>query len=296
MSSLPQSDSLPITSSNALPSIRDLMHRSITIFRNRMRLFLVLSVATSLFAILMDFSIEESLSFFSAYIPSMYIYALPSWIMWLDSILPFVWLLLSIVCSAALATAVVNEHTTSVRTSLKQALSLLPSFFWIGALILCIVIGGLLFFIIPGIILGISISFATFILIEEKLTGLKAIQRSQDYVRGNWWNIFKRYIVFYILYLFLVMLVGLLKAFSMLPGFFIETGYFVLGAFFAPIFMIYMFQIYQTIKSQKGHSVMIRNNMDTVLLVCSVAGLVITAAFLIYFGSIVTPLMMSAGL
>ncbi len=52
--------------------------------------------------------------------------------------------------------------------------------------------GGLALLFIPGVIVGIWISLALFVYLEDGVTGLNALIRSRDHVRGHWWAVFGR--------------------------------------------------------------------------------------------------------
>lgn len=75
------------------------------------------------------------------------------------------------------------------------------SFWWIVVLMYLIILGGFFMGIIPGIIFSIWFMFAVFLLIDQKLTGMNALLRSKEYVKGYWGSIVGRGLV---LLLFLI--------------------------------------------------------------------------------------------
>ena len=46
--------------------------------------------------------------------------------------------------------------------------------------------GGFVFFIVPGVIFSIWLSFSVLILIVENEKGTNALVRSKEYVKGRW--------------------------------------------------------------------------------------------------------------
>lgn len=52
--------------------------------------------------------------------------------------------------------------------------------------------GGLTLLFIPGIVVGIWISLALFVYLEDGVAGINALIRSRDHVRGHWWTVFGR--------------------------------------------------------------------------------------------------------
>lgn len=64
---------------------------------------------------------------------------------------------------------------------------LLPNL-WVGILQMLIVLGGTVLFIIPGIYLGVALSFAQLFVIDQGLRGMKALGASRDLIKGRWWG------------------------------------------------------------------------------------------------------------
>lgn len=81
------------------------------------------------------------------------------------------------------------------QVEMKEALHLIGPMAWIGFLQLCIILGGLIALIIPGIYLSVSFSFTNFLLIEKNQRGLAALQGSRQLIKGRWWATFGRLIV-----------------------------------------------------------------------------------------------------
>ena len=116
-----------------------------------------------------------------------------------------------------------------------------------------LVIGGV-FLIIPGIFLFVSLSFVTYIFFEENLNGVPAIKKSYYYVKGNWWDIFRRILIFGLGMSAISLLPKQLLSFIKNP--FITTPIFVLLIIFyltqIPVYSIFMFLIYKKTKEIKS--------------------------------------------
>lgn len=69
----------------------------------------------------------------------------------------------------------------------KDAWKFFWPLFWIGLLQTIITIGGLILLIIPGIYLGLALSFAQYLAITENKRGLAALSASRALVKGRWW-------------------------------------------------------------------------------------------------------------
>lgn len=78
---------------------------------------------------------------------------------------------------------------------MQQAVRLILPMLWTGLLQICIIMGGFIALIIPGIALSISFSFTNFAVIEQNKRGLAALQTSRELVKGRWWATFGRLIV-----------------------------------------------------------------------------------------------------
>lgn len=58
---------------------------------------------------------------------------------------------------------------------------------WVGLLQGIIVLGGLILLIVPGIYLGVALSFSQFYLLTENKRGLASLAASRALVKGRWW-------------------------------------------------------------------------------------------------------------
>ncbi|MDP3794984.1 MAG: hypothetical protein Q8R13_03585 [bacterium] len=104
-----------------------------------------------------------------------------------------------------------------VTGAFERGASLIMPFLFIGILTFLAVTGGFMLFVIPGIILSLALSFAGYVLFSEGYRGLAALVRSWQYLRGYWWSVFWRYLVFGLIAGGLFVLVGFVGG-AVIPG------------------------------------------------------------------------------
>ncbi len=90
-------------------------------------------------------------------------------------------------CHTAILTVTVR-HDISLGKGLVKSWKYVFPLLWITSLYIGIIIAGLTFLILPGLILSLSMSLCFFIMIEENKAGIDAILASRFYIRGHWWN------------------------------------------------------------------------------------------------------------
>ncbi len=135
-------------------------------------------------------------------------------------------------CHAAVLTVTVWEDIDIVKgliTSWKYVFPLL----WITSLYIGIIIAGLTFFILPGLLLTLSMSLCFFIMVEEDRTGIDALLASRLYIRGHWWNTLIKLLPVWIL-LCLLSLIPLAGP--------------ALALLFTPFLLLYTVSIYHDLK------------------------------------------------
>ncbi len=99
--------------------------------------------------------------------------------------------------------AILSQETGDVRLD-QPSRRLLGSYFLVTILVGLATLGGSLVFLLPGIWLGIALSFSHLLVIEDDQRGTQALAASADLVKGRWWATFLRLAVpgFVILCLF----------------------------------------------------------------------------------------------
>ncbi|MFA6476387.1 MAG: hypothetical protein WCV68_03140 [Candidatus Paceibacterota bacterium] len=120
--------------------------------------------------------------------------------------LPFSLLLMVVAFVAMLwggtATVIVldrREENLTIKEALTLSQGKLWPVVWV-AIIVCFIVGGAsMLFIIPGLILAFYFLFAKIIVITEEETGMKALVKSREYLRGYFWPIVGRYLAIVII-------------------------------------------------------------------------------------------------
>lgn len=97
-------------------------------------------------------------------------------------------------------TALLNKvHKLDQPMTLGQAYSAAKPFIWpmiiTGILVGIFTIIGFILLVIPGIIVGVWLSFSMYIVIAEGKSGMDAVKASKEYVTGYWWAVFGRLIL-----------------------------------------------------------------------------------------------------
>lgn len=124
------------------------------------------------------------------------------------------------------------------------------SYWWLMILSWIVTLGGLMLFIVPGIIVSIWIAFGAYILVVENLKGMDALQKSREYVRGHWGAIFWR---FFFIALFLSVITAVytsIQAMLKYP-FWLYSLDIVFLILSTPLTVIYGFLIYTGVKNSK---------------------------------------------
>jgi len=158
-----------------------------------------------------------------------------------DAFLALIGILILIIIAlwarAALFCAVKDENL-KINESLKTAWPKIASFFWISFLAGLATLGGLILFIIPGIIFCIWFCFSAFVYIEEGTKGVAALKRSKQLVAGYWWPIFGRLLVIGIV----ATLLSWIKIFGTIINVFFVT----------PFTIVFLYALYQDLKRVKS--------------------------------------------
>jgi len=95
--------------------------------------------------------------------------------------------------------------------------------------------------IIPGIIVGVYLTFSSYVFVIEEEKGMNALKRSWNLVKGNWWKVFGRItllnIIICAIYAILISIDDLLGS--------------VFQCLFMPFSVIFMYLIYSELKKSK---------------------------------------------
>jgi|GEM_PF-445728 len=155
-----------------------------------------------------------------------------------------------------------SEENIGIKESYKRGWRKIKPFIWVSILSSFIIIGGYIFFVIPGIIFTVWFIFAVYIVVAEDLKGMNAILKSREYVRNYWWQVLWRLLFLFIVItitLVVILLIGIIvgSILSFFIGEAITQGIFnLMGDFvsviIAPLSMIYSFLIYNNLRKIKG--------------------------------------------
>lgn len=232
-----------------LPGIGNLLSRSWQIYKERFWVFLGIIILPLVAWLPLIFLPIESKLF--VYQLSKEAVLLPWVLRFLIFVLPFFTLiffliavLLSLWSGVALLYAIIErQQKIGIKESYAKGWHKIISYFWISLLVGLITVVGFLLFIIPGIIFAIWFSLATYVLVTENLTGMKALSRSKQLVKGNWWKVFWRLTV-----------IVIISFIFYLPSIFIKElniVSMVLLFLFTPFSRTYTFLIYKDLRKVK---------------------------------------------
>ena len=101
-------------------------------------------------------------------------------------------ILLSAFITLSFILLVIKPTGAKLREIFQEVWKKLWQYLWIVALVGFFTTLSFIFFIIPGLIVGIYLVFSLYVLIIEEGRGMNALKRSWALVKGNWWKVFGR--------------------------------------------------------------------------------------------------------
>ncbi|MCX6712306.1 MAG: hypothetical protein NT041_01285, partial [Candidatus Vogelbacteria bacterium] len=172
---------------------------------------------------------------------------------------------------------------------------------WVSILAGFIIGGGLILFVIPGVILIVWLMFSKIIAVVEDETGMKAIVKSREYVRDYFWPVLGRFIIIVIaliiIYAFLLTIVsallGSLVSLSSTAG---AVIFILLSALVnilvTPVAMIAIYLVYENLKKVKGEIITDSVKKQTFwYLMIGLAGWVLVFVVCFFFLSLIISLL-----
>ncbi len=167
----------------------------------------------------------------------------------LGSILGVLAMIILNVASFVQYKSIVSNERLSIKDLFLQAKKLLSPFFSTGLLSGLAILGGTLFFIIPGIIFSFWFYFSTMVVLFENISGVPALSRSKQIVRGRflklvWYSIFPGLIL-----ALLSLVIGMFSAISKPLGTSADLLFSLITMPFGVISTIYSFLVYQQFSS-----------------------------------------------
>ncbi|MDZ4231269.1 MAG: hypothetical protein U1C52_00550 [Patescibacteria group bacterium] len=151
--------------------------------------------------------------------------------------------------TTSLAMIYVVHLKSGVTAALRAALKNLMSYAWVTLLGSLIITGGMILFIVPGVIFAVWFALAVYVLVIEKKKGLAAFLASKEYVRGRWWPTLGRLLVL----VGLAILVGALSGAGGAVGGkqLGELVGFLVNVLFAPFAVSYLYLLYGDLSKTK---------------------------------------------
>ena len=154
-----------------------------------------------------------------------------------------------------------HQENIGVKEAYRRGWRKILSFWWINVLSGFIIMGGFLLFVAPGIILAVWFSLISFVLVVENITGMNALLKSREYIRGNWGAVLGRYL--FIGLIALVFFFAPMSIFMILAAFvkipfreeITQIITMAVNLFWAPLMTVYSFLIYERLKTAKNQLV-----------------------------------------
>ncbi|MCA9390386.1 hypothetical protein KC571_03190 [candidate division WWE3 bacterium] len=161
------------------------------------------------------------------------------------------------IVTLALMNAVVKK--TSVVDSFQMSLSRYFSFIWMSVLMSLIILGGSLFFLIPGFMLSAWFAFSPLIFVDEGRSDLAVLKASRGYIKNAFMAVYTRYFLFGILVFavlfgasFLLEMGAALVSNPEITRYLEEILNALYSIFGAPFFMVFSYLLYKNVKESKG--------------------------------------------
>ena len=151
-----------------------------------------------------------------------------------------------------------KDDNTNIRNSFKMALKILKSYIWVTILSTLIIAGGTMLFILPGIIFSFWYTLAWFIVADQNLYGIDALNKSKYYVTGNFLWLLGRIFVLALFVMATTMLSSGLGSVIDSVFFADSVNIFegllpaVVSLFAAPFAVTFAFNLYRDLVARKG--------------------------------------------
>jgi hypothetical protein len=131
----------------------------------------------------------------------------------------------------------VADESLGIGAALKRSWQRVGSFIWVFLLAQIIIVGGFGLFFIPGILFAVWFSFALFVFAKEGVSGMSALLKSKEYVKGHFGGIFLRF--------FLVVIISVGISWIPIAGS-------ILSLLYAPFMMLFVYNLYADLRGLKG--------------------------------------------
>jgi hypothetical protein len=171
------------------------------------------------------------------------------------------------------------HNNSGVDASYRNTMGLFWPFVWLVILSALAVFGGAFMLLIPGIWLAIALAMARYTFVIEGRRGIDAMRQSKDYVKGYWWAVFGRSILIGLLFMAVVIVIELPLG-ALLAVFVGKAGAgiigFVLTLFYVPFSTVYVYNIFENLRTLKPELAQVKTKEGTGFLKASaIVGLVV---------------------
>lgn len=252
-----------------LISISDLLSQTWALYKKRAKVFLLILLIPVIPVVL-----NITYGFLSAVLLGPWSLVIGS----LASLMGLAGFFAGIWAGLALIFAVIDGQL-SLRQAFVSAWHKLLSYLWLVILSSLIIAGGVLLFVVPGIIFSLQFVFAVYVFVVEGLKGREALLKSKAYIKGYWWAVFGRLLVLQLLIMLAFLPLGFIFGFgslviglshssliSFVSGLLMSIFPMGLSVLIAPFSLIYSFLLYQDVKSKKPNLVFELKTKDKIYL------------------------------
>ena len=158
-------------------------------------------------------------------------------------------IVLNVYAAIALVKAV-NDPTMTIMASFKQSYGFFWKYVLLSLLLGFMTLLGLLLLVVPGIMIMIYTSLAYIVLVLEDKGPIASCKQSYHYVKGQWWAVAWRLLVFVgfsFVYAFAFSLAVSLLATVIMPLIAVSLIY-LMNLILVPVSVIYLYRLYQEVK------------------------------------------------
>lgn len=158
-------------------------------------------------------------------------------------------------------TLAARDQSLTVMGAYQQSKPFFWQYLWLSILVGLTVIAGFVLLVIPGIIFMVWFSFAYFFLLFEGVKGVDAMKRSRELVRGRWFPVFGRFLLFFGFSLVIGFILGLIQGIGgsisssvvlAIPGYIIML---LVNACLSAIGILYIYGVYRDLQDSSPSTV-----------------------------------------
>lgn len=186
----------------------------------------------------------------------------------------------------SLMTAAVSETKLGVKEAYKKSRGKILRYFGLTLISSFILWGAMLLFVVPGIILGVSFSLATFVLLSENIGGVSALARSREYVKSHWWGVLGRTLFINLIPALVSSLSSrtIVTFFNNIKQPYIGSGLSTIsslaGVVLGPLVVVYLARMYLNLREIKGKVVVSKKSKIAYVLIGVLGGVILPLGIL----------------